>query len=91
MLTDAEKERHGVLAKALAERDPKKKALELRAKAARYGDLAARISAAINHVSEAKLGRLRELVAASNAAKQAAEIASKAFKETPGHSRYSLG
>jgi hypothetical protein len=85
MLTDAEKERHGVLSKALAERDPKKKALDLRAKAARYGDLAARMSTAINNVSEGKLSRLRELVAASNAAKKAADIASKAFKETPGH------
>src|SRR5450830_11624 len=83
-LTDAEKERQDFLAKALAERDPKQKALELRAKATRYGDLGARISAAIAHVSDAKLGRLRELVAASNAAKQAAEVASKAFRETPG-------
>lgn len=83
-LTDAENERHGLLAKALAERDPKQKALELRVKATRYGDLAARISAAIAHVSDAKLERLRELVAASNAAKQAAEVASKVFKETPG-------
>lgn len=83
-LTDAEKERHGFLARALAELDPKQKALDLRAKATRYGDLASRISEAIAHVTDAKLGRLRELVATSNAAKQAAEVASKAFKETPG-------
>lgn len=83
-LTDTEKDRHGFLAKALAERDPKQKSMELRAKATRYTDLSVRINAAIVHVSDAKLGRLRELVEASNTAKKAAELASKAFKETPG-------
>lgn len=82
-LTDAEGARHGLLAKALAERDPKQKALELRAKAMRYVDLAERINTAIAHVSDVKLEKLRSLVAASNTAKQAAEVASKAFKNGP--------
>ncbi|MES2260656.1 MAG: AAA family ATPase [Pseudomonadota bacterium] len=83
-LTDAGRERHDVLAKALAERDPKQKAIDLRAKAARYADLASRVTSALSHVSDAKFGNLRELVAASIVAKQAAELASKAFKETAG-------
>lgn len=83
-LTDVDKERNDFLAKALAERDPRQKALDLRAKVTRYSDLAARINAAMAHVCDANLERLRQLVAASNQAKQVAEVASRAFKETPG-------
>lgn len=83
-ISDIDKERFAVLAKALAERDPKQKALELKAKASRYTELAARIHTSSAQVSDAKLGVLRDLVQQSLMTKAAAELASKAFKESPG-------
>lgn len=70
--------------KALAETDPKQKAQILRNRASRFIALADRINAAASTVGDAKVQELRELVAKSNLAKQAAQLASKQFKETPG-------
>jgi hypothetical protein len=83
-LTDADKERLAVLTRALAERDPKQKAQELKAKSIRHTELAQRVAASAAHLTEVKLAILRDLIGNSVAAKKAADLASKAFKETPG-------
>lgn len=83
-LTAADKERLALLTKALSERDPKQKAQDLRAKAIRHTELAKRMATSTAHLTEAKLAALRDLIGNSVAAKEAAELASKAFKETPG-------
>lgn len=83
-LTEADSERLASLNKALAETDPKQKAQILRLRASRFASLATRIGAAIGLVDDAKLAALRSLVEKSNAAKNAALLASKAFKETAG-------
>ncbi|QTP58242.1 AAA family ATPase [Billgrantia antri] len=84
-LTEADLERLDTLNRALAESDPKKKAQYMRQKAIRIDNLIGRIRSALGIVSEYKIHELQTLVNASNAAKQAAEIAAKDFKETPGH------
>lgn len=83
-LSDLDRERLAVLTRALAERDPKQKAQDLKAKASRYAELAARIISSAGHVTEARLANLRDLIENSVAAKETAELAGKAFKETPG-------
>lgn len=72
------------LNKALAEADPKQKALALRLRASRFTGLANRIDAALALVDDSKVSSLRELVDKSNRAKQAAQLASTQFRETPG-------
>jgi energy-coupling factor transporter ATP-binding protein EcfA2 len=72
------------LNKALAEQDPKQKALALRNRASRFTGLANRIDAALATVDDGKVQRLHALVTKSNQAKQAAQLASKQFRETPG-------
>ena len=83
-LTAVDKERLALLTKALSERDPKQKARDLKAKAARHTELAQRIATSAAHLTEAKLAALSDLIGKSIAAKEAAELASKTFKETPG-------
>lgn len=83
-LTDTDKERLTLLTKALFERDPKQKAHDLKAKAIRHTELSQRMATSAAHLTEAKLNELRDLIGNSIAAKEAAELASKAFKETPG-------
>ena len=83
-LTDVELERLATLNKALDEADPKQKAQVLRLRSTRFTDLANRIDAAVAHVSDEKIKSLQDLVQKSNAAKQAAELASQEFKEKPG-------
>lgn len=83
-LSDAELERLALLNKTLAEADPKQKALALRQKASRVTSLKDRIAAAVGVVSDEKVGSLQTLVAKSNAAKAAAELAATEFKATPG-------
>lgn len=83
-LTDTDKERLALLTKALSERDPKQKAQDLKAKAIRHTELSQRIATSATHLTEAKLAALRDLIGNSIAAKGAAELASQAFKETPG-------
>ncbi|MEN9491198.1 MAG: hypothetical protein RJA63_1647 [Pseudomonadota bacterium] len=72
------------LNKALAEQDPKQKAQVLRNRASRFTGLANRIEAALAAVDDGKVQTLRRLVTKSNQAKQAAQLASKQFRETPG-------
>ncbi len=83
-MSDAEIERLVTLNKALAEADPKQKAQILRLRTKRFADLGARISAAIELVSEKKINELKQLIKASSTARNAAELAAKAFKNTPG-------
>lgn len=84
VLTEEELVKLATLNKALAEADPKQKAQALRLRASRFTGLATRIGAALALVDDAKIKFLRELVEKSNLAKQAAQLASKQFKETPG-------
>lgn len=83
-ISEADKERFAILVKALTERDPKEKALELKAKASRYNELDVRICSSYTMVTDAKLGVLRDLVQQAQLTKAAAELASKTFKDTPG-------
>jgi hypothetical protein len=79
-----ELERLALLNKALAETDPKQKALALRQKARRFTDLKVRVENAIGVMSDEKVASLREAVGKSNTAKAAAELAATEFKATPG-------
>jgi len=83
-LTEADQERSAILNKTLAETDPKQKAQVLRLRATRFTNLATRIGTAIDLVSDAKVANLKSLIEKSIIAKQAAELAGKQFKETPG-------
>lgn len=83
-LSDAELERLALLNKTLAEVDPKQKALALRQKASRVTSLKDRIAATVGVVNDDKVSSLQTLVAKSNAAKAAAELAATEFKATPG-------
>lgn len=83
-LSEMESARLAFLNKTLAEADPKQKAQVLRLRSTRFTGLDARIGAALGLVDDARIKELRELVKKSNRAKQAAEIASKQFKDTPG-------
>ena len=82
-LTDAEQERLALLTKTLAEADPKQKAQGLRQKATRFTGLKDRINGAISIVNSEKIGQLQALIEKSKAAKAAAELAAKEFKQTP--------
>ncbi|MBB3282684.1 AAA family ATPase [Mitsuaria sp. BK037] len=83
-LSEAEVARLELLNKTLTETDPKQKALALRQKASRLGDLKARAAAAADAVSAERVTALQELVHKSNVAKSAAELAAREFKATPG-------
>lgn len=83
-LSEAELERLKLLNKTLAEADPKQKALALRQRASRLGDLKARAAAAADVVSAERVASLQELVHKSNVAKSAADLAAREFKATPG-------
>lgn len=83
-LSEAELDRLALLKEALAEADPKQKALALRQKASRLTSLADRVEAAIGVVNEEKMGSLQALIGKSNAARAAAELAATEFKAAPG-------
>ena len=83
-LSEAELQRLATLNRSLAEADPKEKAKALRNRASRLSGLASRIQTASDVVSDAKTQELQKLIDASNAAKQAAELAAKGFIEQPG-------
>jgi hypothetical protein len=83
-LTEDEQTRFETLAKTLAEPDPKQKAQVLKIKATRFAALGARMSTAIEIIDDARVASLKTLIEKSIVAKQAAELAGKAFKETPG-------
>lgn len=83
-LTPEDIERFATLNKTLAEADPKQKAEILRLRSTRFNGLAGRMDAATALINDEKLRELQGLVQKSNAAKGAAELASKEFKEKPG-------
>ncbi|MBK8570424.1 MAG: hypothetical protein IPN81_10980 [Nitrosomonadales bacterium] len=83
-LTESDQERLATLNKTLAETDPKQKAQVLRILATRFASLSTRIGTAINLVSDANVANLKSLIEKSKIAKQAADLAGKQFKETPG-------
>lgn len=83
-LSDVELERLNVLAKILGEADPARRASDLRLKAQRAAALSQRVGESLAIVDEAKISRVRELVAKSNDAKRIAETAARKFEEMPG-------
>ena len=82
-LTERDSERHALLTKILSESDPKQRSQALRLRATRFTDLTRRIAAAVDLISDAKICELRNLVEKAQAAKRAAELAAKIFKDTP--------
>jgi hypothetical protein len=83
-LTEADQERFTTLNKTLAEADPKQKAQDLKLRATRFMSLSTRIGAAIEVINDASIANLKSLIQKSKVAKQAADLAGKQFKETPG-------
>jgi len=83
-LTEADQERLTSLNKTLAEADPKQKSQDLKLRAVRFTSLSTRIGTAIKVVNDANITNLKHLIEKSKVAKQAAELAGKQFKETPG-------
>ena len=82
--TAINQERLDTISKTLAETDPKQKAQILKNLAARLSGLSTRIGTSIGMVSDAKVTELKSLIEKSIIAKQAANLASQNFKETPG-------
>lgn len=76
--------RHATLDKTLKEGNPKEKAALFRQRANRFESLATHLEGKAAIVSDDARDSLKAVIAASNAAKQAAELAAKNFKETPG-------
>lgn len=76
--------RHATLDKTLKEGNPKEKATLLRQRANRFESLATRLEEKAVIVSDETRDGLKAAIEASKAAKQAAELAAKNFKETPG-------
>lgn len=76
--------RLSILEGALAEPDPKQKAVALRQKASRLNLLKQRICAAIGALSDEKVTEVRGLIEKSNATRAAAELAAESFKAAPG-------
>jgi AAA domain len=83
-MTEADQERLVILNKTLAETDPKQKAEILKRQATRFANLSMRIGTAIGLVSDSNIANLKSLIVKSKIAKQAADLAGKQFKETPG-------
>ena len=84
MLADKEMEQYATLDKTLREENPKDKASLLRQRANRFEALAIRLEEKATIISDEARDSLKAAIEASNAAKQAAELAAKSFKETPG-------
>jgi hypothetical protein len=82
--SEEKKAEHAAIVAALSEADPKLKAQTLRNQATRFRDLATRIDTAIALVDDTPLVTLVAAVHTASVAKDAAELASKAFRETPG-------
>ncbi len=83
-MTESDQERLVILNKTLAETDPKQKAEILKRQATRFANLSMRIGTAIGLVSDSNIAYLKSLIEKSKIAKQAADLAGKQFKETPG-------
>ena len=83
-LSEDEIGQHSTLDKTLKEGNPKEKAALLRQRANRYESLATRLEEKAAIISDDARDGLKAAIETSNAAKQAAELAAKNFKETPG-------
>lgn len=83
-LSEDEIGQHAILDKTLKEGNPKEKAALLRQRANRYESLATRLEEKAAIISDDARDGLKTAIETSNAAKQAAELAAKNFKETPG-------
>lgn len=83
-LTEVDQARLGTLNKTLAETDPKQKAQILKLRATRFASLATSIGATTDLVNDTRVANLKSLIEKSKVAKQAAILAGKKFKETPG-------
>jgi hypothetical protein len=83
-LSAEQESRFTTLATALVGPDPKLQAQALRNKATRYSDLVQRIAAASAVVNDANVEALRHKINKAKVAKEAAELASVAFKAAPG-------
>ncbi len=79
-MTQAEAERTELLARTLAEADPKKRAAELRARASRVESLANRTAKMEDSLSDQKAFALRDLIEKSSIAKAMADAAAKKFQ-----------
>lgn len=79
-MTQDEEERTDLLAKTLAEADPKKRAAELRARALRIESLANRTAKMEEALSDQKAFALRDLIEKSGIAKAMAEAAAMKFQ-----------
>lgn len=75
--------RYAAIRKALLENDPKKRSHEMRLQAARLGDLKARVVRASGILADANIIDLMKLIDTAKTAREAAELASKAFMESP--------
>ncbi|WP_084640747.1 AAA family ATPase [Duganella phyllosphaerae] len=82
--SEEKKAEHANIVAALSEADPKLKAQTLRNQATRFEGLSTRIDKAITLLDDAHLAALVAVVHTASVAKEAAELASKAFRETPG-------
>ncbi len=83
-ITEADKTRFEILNKTLSETDPKQKAQILKNMATRFGGLSTRIISAVNFVDDNNIQNLKSLIEKADLTKQAAILAGKEFKETPG-------
>jgi len=79
-----EVERHAALDKVLKEQNPKEKSTQLRLRSGRIAKLASRCEEKHGKISQTESGKLRASVDSYKAAKKAAELAAKAFTESPG-------
>lgn len=81
---EKEIERHQALGKLLKEGNPLEKAKQLRQRIARITRLLERCTDKASKVSAEEVRKLRELVSGYKAAKEAADLAAKTFRDTPG-------
>lgn len=83
-LSEEQLDKHAVLDKSLKEGNPKDKAQLLKLRYSHIAKLAERCATQLAKVSNAEAEKLRLLIDSYKAAKAAAELAAKQFKETPG-------
>jgi ABC-type cobalamin/Fe3+-siderophores transport system ATPase subunit len=83
-MSEVETKQLADLVAALNEADPKQKAQVLKNQATRFGELATRITMALTHVNEERLGNLVLAVNEAQRSKAAADTASAAFKDLLG-------
>ncbi len=84
-LSKDEVARLSALEKGLKEGNPKEKAQQLRLRRSRLLKLNERCTEKLGMLSDANLNELRVRVDSSRAARSAADLAAKQFKEAPGH------